>query len=259
MCIAVFDWQPDAERPLLFAGNRDEFYARPTEPMHWWPGEQILAGRDLKADGAWLGITRAGRFALITNIRDPSLKRSGAPSRGGIVREFLASTEPAASYVQKLAAHASAYEGFNLLCGSVATARRELWFLNSTHAAPQRLDAGLYGISNAALDTDWPKLRRAKQGFRHALAERLPAAQDERLLRLMQNATPTAERDLPATGVPMSWERVLGSIFIRHEGYGTRASTVLRVTGDGVRVSEMNYREDAEVSPLREFEFVLVD
>lgn len=257
MCIAVFDWQPDAERAFLLAGNRDEFYARPTESMHWWPGGHILAGHDLRADGAWLGITRGGRFALITNIRDPSLRRSGAPSRGRIVRDFLESTVPAASYVQKLAANASSYEGFNLLCGSVAAGARELWFLNSTHAGPQRLDPGLYGVSNASLDTDWPKLRRAKQGFRHALAERAPAAQDERLLRLLRNATPTAERELPATGVPVSWERVLGSIFINHDGYGTRASTVVRVTGGAVSVHEINYGADAAPEPALGFGFSL--
>jgi uncharacterized protein with NRDE domain len=255
MCIAAFAWNPESDAPLLLAANRDEFFARPTEPMHWWPDAEVLAGRDLKANGAWLGMTRAGRFALLTNIRNPALRRAGAPSRGDIVKDFLESTVPAASFVATLAASAPRFEGFNLLCGDLTGPSRELWFLNSVERVSQRLETGLYGLSNASLDTDWPKLIRVKQGLRHALAEQDRTAQDARLLRLLQNTTPTADRQLPATGVPIEWERALGSIFINRDNYGTRASTVLRVSGAQATVVELSYAADASVSKRGDFAF----
>ena len=258
MCIAALVWHPDAETPLLLAANRDEFFARPTEPMHWWPDSHVLAGRDLKANGAWLGITRQGRFALVTNIRNPALRREGAPSRGDIVKHFLESAVPPSTFVAALAAIAPDYEGFNLLCGQASAASRELWFLNSAEGSGKRLDQGLYGLSNASLDTVWPKLTRIKQGLRHALAEREIKAQDARLLRLLRNATPTSEQQLPDTGAPHEWERALGSIFINRDGYGTRASTVLRVSDGHANATEINYAPDASISQRNDFSFEIV-
>ena len=255
MCIATFAWNPDNETPLVLAANRDEFFARPTEPMHWWPNSPVLAGRDLKANGAWLGITRQGRFALLTNIRNPGLRRDGAPSRGDIVRNFLESSVPSAAFVAALVSISPQFDGFNFLCGQVNGNTRELWFFNSSEHVPRQLEQGLYGLSNASLDTDWPKLTRAKQGLRHALAEREQAERDARLLRLLRNTTPTSERQLPQTGVPLDWERALGSIFISRDGYGTRASTVLCVKGSDVNAIEVNYAPDAGVCLSSSFSF----
>ena len=255
MCIAAFAWNPESETPLVLAANRDEFFARPTEPMHWWPDQQILAGRDLKGNGAWLGVTRAGRFALLTNVRNPALRREDAPSRGGIVKDFLESTIPSSVFVAALAENAPRYEGFNALCGQANAESRELSFLNSVERVGKRLEPGLYGLSNASLDTEWPKLIRIKQGLRHALAERDLSAQDVRLLRLLQNPTPAADRQLPNTGVPIEWERALGSIFINRDDYGTRASTILRVSGARASVAEVNYAPDASVTKRSAFEF----
>lgn len=255
MCVTAFAWNPHSEMPLLLAANRDEFFARPTESMRWWPDSPVLAGRDLKANGAWLGITRHGRFALLTNIRNPGLRRESAPSRGNITKHFLESTVPTATFVAALASIASRYEGFNFLCGQVNGDSRELWFLNSAERVAKRLDQGKYGLSNASLDTGWPKLTRLKQGLRHALAERDFLAQDARLLRLLRNTTPTPERQLPNTGVPLEWERALGSIFINRDGYGTRASTVLRMCGRSADVSEINYAHDANIIQRNDFSF----
>lgn len=255
MCIATFAWNPDSTTPLLVATNRDEFFARPTEPMHWWPDSPVLAGRDLKASGAWLGVTRHGRFALLTNIRNPAMRREGAPSRGDIVKNFLESSVATATFVDALASISPRYEGFNFLCGEVNRDSRELWFLNSAERIARRLDQSQYGLSNASLDTDWPKLSRLKQGLRHALAERDLAEQDARLLRLLRNTTPTPERQLPNTGVPLEWERALGSIFINRDGYGTRASTVLRIGGGSANVAEINYAPDASISQRNDFSF----
>ena len=257
MCIAVFQWNPDAETPLLLAANRDEHFERRTECMHWWPQGNVLAGRDLKADGAWLGITTRGRFALITNIRNPALRREGAPSRGEIVRRYLEGAQPAHTFVDALASKAAEYEGFNLLCGSLCANGRELWFLNSLEATPRLLNAGLYALSNASLDTEWPKVTRIKAGFRHALAERDLTAQNERLFRLLANTTQVADRDLPQTGVPLDWERKLSSISVRREGYGTRASTVMRVVNGQAQVTELNHNEDATSGERNDFAFDL--
>lgn len=255
MCIAAFAWNPDSETPLVLATNRDEFFVRPTAPMDWWPNSPVLAGRDLKANGAWLGITRHGRFALLTNIRNPALRREGAPSRGDIVRNFLESTVQTSIFAAALASIAPHYEGFNFLCGEMNGDSRELWFLNSAERVAKRLDQGQYGLSNASLDTDWPKLSRVKQGLRHALAERDDASQDARLLRLLRNTTPTSEQQLPSTGVPLEWERALGSIFINRDGYGTRASTVLRIGGGAANVIEINYAPDASIGQRNDFSF----
>ena len=258
MCIAAFAWNPEGDTPLLLAANRDEFFARPTEQMHWWPDSSVLAGRDLKANGAWLGITRHGRFALLTNIRNPSLRREGAPSRGDIVKNFLESSVAASTFITALASIAPRFEGFNLLCGQVGESLRELWFLNSAECVAERLIQGQYGLSNASLDTDWPKLSRMKQGLRHALAEQDLAQQDARLVRLLRNSTPTSERHLPSTGVPLDWERALGSIFINREDYGTRASTVLRVSSGHSTVTEINYAPDINLVQRHDFSFAIL-
>ncbi len=257
MCIAAFAWNPDGETPLLLAANRDEFFARPTEPMHWWPDSPVLAGRDLKANGAWLGITQHGRFALLTNIRNPSLRLENAPSRGDVVKNFLESSVAPQAFVTALTSAATRYEGFNLLCGQVNSASREMWFLNSVEGDPVRLNAGVYGLSNASLDISWPKLTRMKQGLRHALAELDPAAQDARLLRLLRNTTPTADALLPSTGVPLEWERALGAIFIKREDYGTRASTILRVNATASVVTEVSFAANSAAC-RRDFSFEIV-
>lgn len=258
MCIAAFAWNPDSDTPLVLAANRDEFFARPTEPMHWWPDSVVLSGRDLKANGAWLGVTRHGRFALLTNIRNPALRQADTPSRGNIVKNFLQSSVATSTFVDALASIASRYEGFNFLCGEVTDESQDLWFLNSAERVARRLDRGHYGLSNASLDTEWPKLMRAKQGLRHALAERDVAAQDARLARLLRNTTPTSEPQLPNTGVPLEWERALGSIFINRDGYGTRASTLLRVNRGRANICEINYAANASISERTAFSFEIL-
>jgi uncharacterized protein with NRDE domain len=257
MCIAVFRWNPDAETPILLAANRDEHFDRPTQAMQWWPQDDVLAGRDLKANGAWLGVTRRGRVALITNIRNPALRKTDAPSRGEIVRSYLESTQSAGGFVATLAAKAGQYEGFNLLCGSLNANERELWFLNSSEAKPRWLDDGIYALSNASLDTPWPKITRIKAGFRQALTEPDQKAQNESLFRLLGNTTQVADSELPNTGVPLDWERNLSSIYVRREGYGTRSSTVMRLANAKVEITELNHNEDSTPGERNNFAFEL--
>lgn len=259
MCITVFRWSPAEDLSLVLAANRDEFFERPTREMHWWPSGQVLAGRDLRANGAWMGVTRRGRFALITNIRNPSLRKNGAPSRGRIVQQFLESADSPADFISTLATRATEFEGFNLLCGvlSHGVESRELWFMNSAEAKPKQLTAGVYALSNASLDTPWPKVLRIKQGVRHALCEQDVETREHRLLRLLANDTRAAKHDLPNTGIAPEIEHELSSIFIRRTGYGTRASSVIHVQQNLASLVELTYSETHANTPSKgqRFEF----
>jgi uncharacterized protein with NRDE domain len=248
MCIVVFRWQPDSDSPLILAANRDEFFARPTQSMHWWRDADILAGRDLQSGGTWLGITRGGRFALVTNVRDPSLRKSNAPSRGLLVSSFLTSDQSAESFATSLASNAHLYEGFNLLCGELAERSERapcMWFLNSRERETQEVASGIHTLSNASLNTAWPKTERIKTAFTYALNIDDAEMQDAALNTLLSDTTQADERELPNTGVPLDWERALSSVFIRHGEYGTRASTRIRVNQRRAELRETIHTRDA--------------
>ena len=226
MCLIVFAWRPGHPQPLIVAANRDEFYARPSLPLaHWEDHPGIYAGRDLKAGGTWLGISETGRFAALTNIRDPQLAQGG-PSRGELVADFLLGRQSAEHYLSELSSRAAAYAGFNLLVGD----SRQLWHLNQQQGTPRQLREGLYGLSNADLDSPWPKLQRAKA----ALANCLSQTQPEALLDLLQDAQVADDDELPNTGVGPALEKMLSSVFIATPSYGTCASTALIVDAAGV-------------------------
>ncbi len=247
MCIAVFQWLANADTPLIVAANRDEFYARPSLPIHWWPDTDLLAGRDERNGGTWMGMTRGGRFALITNVRDPALRKPGAPSRGAIVRDFLLGDSNTEAFLTQLSERSHHYEGFNLVCAELTRERRALWFFNSKENATRALTDGVFALSNASLDTPWPKIERVKAAFRQALA-RPPHEHARALTSLLQDRTRAGDEALPHTGVPLEWERALSSIFIRYGDYGTRASTQLIVRNDSFELTEQTHlpeREDA--------------
>ena len=224
MCLIVFAWQPESPTVLRLASNRDEFYARPSAALSEWqdaPG--VFAGRDLQAGGTWLGITAQGRFAALTNIRDLSQK-AGPRSRGALTADYLLGDDSAPAYLDRIMGDAAEHAGFNLLLGDC----HQLWYFNSQEGQPRQLQAGLYGMSNASLDTPWPKLVRA----RNTLEERLDA-RDEALLELLADTRQPADHLLPDTGVGLAMERLLSTVFIASETYGTRASTVLNLGRDG--------------------------
>ncbi len=227
MCLIVFAWRPAHAQPLILAANRDEFYARPTSPLaRWEESPHVYAGRDLEAGGTWLGISAHGRFAALTNIRNPD-KPPGRRSRGELVAHFLSGSLPIDEYLHEVASRSAEYGGFNLLVGNPD----ELHFLNATDPTPQRLQAGVYGVSNAGLDTPWPKLLKAKA----ALSAQLHDVQPEALFHFLADPHPAPEAELPNTGVGLATEKLLSSVFIASPNYGTRASTVLIVNADGSR------------------------
>ncbi|PIY30278.1 MAG: hypothetical protein COZ09_00550, partial [Comamonadaceae bacterium CG_4_10_14_3_um_filter_60_42] len=154
MCLIAWNWQPASRHPLLLIANRDEYYARPTLPLHWWHDAPILAGRDLQAGGTWLGISRTGRLAALTNHRDPASVRVDAPSRGALVSAFLQTELSASDYLTELASRAADYNPFNLL---VFDGTR-LMGLESRHAKVITMQPGIGAVSNADFLTPWPKL-----------------------------------------------------------------------------------------------------
>ncbi len=227
MCLIVFAWRPTHPQPLIVAANRDEFYARPTQALaQWADAPQVYAGRDLEAGGTWLGISADGRFAALTNIRDPQLPQ-GRRSRGELVAQFLSGQASMDDYLAQVADRAGEYGGFNLLLGDGS----QLWYLNSGDAQPMRLDEGVYGLSNAGLDTPWPKLIKTRAGLAAHLHKPDPAA----LIALLSDPAQAPAAQLPDTGVGLATETLLSSTFIASANYGTRASSVLIVNADGSR------------------------
>lgn len=227
MCLIVFAWRPGHALPLIVAANRDEFYARPTQALAAWedaPG--VHAGRDLEAGGTWLGVGPGGRFAALTNIRDPG-QPLGPRSRGELVATYLRGDLSVEAYLDQVASRSAQYSGFNLLVGD----SRQLGYLHAGEAAPRVLEPGVYGLSNAGLDTPWPKLVKARSRMEGMLDDPDP----QRLLELLGDGEPAPEVDLPETGVGLATEKLLSSVFIASQNYGTRASTVLIVDDQGRR------------------------
>lgn len=253
MCLILLAYKTDAARPLVLAANRDEFYARPTRRAEFWedaPG--LLAGRDVTGGGTWLGVTRAGRVAAVTNFREPSRADAHAPSRGRLVTDFLRGTDGPRRYLEQLAPRASAFNGFNLLVGD---ARTLLYFSNRAAPAPLELRPGVYGLSNHLLDTPWPKVARGKKSLAEALdGDGAPAT--DALFRVLADAEPAPDESLPDTGVGLERERTLSPLFIRGAAYGTRASTVVIFDARGRATFVERAFEAGETHEAR-FEFEL--
>lgn len=224
MCLILFAYKMHPSYRLIIGANRDEFYERSSSPAEFWEdAPQVLAGRDLKEGGTWMGITRAGKFAAITNYRDPAAFKTEAPSRGKLVGNFLTGTENAASYLEKVSRQAHKYNGFNLICGDDSDA-----FVYSNRGEKQKLEAGVYGLSNRFLDSPWPKVVKGKKDLTAAIVEK-GAVLEAALFSILANRKIAPDNKLPSTGIGLDWERLLSSIFIESPGYGTRSSTVLLI------------------------------
>ncbi|HEX3395181.1 MAG TPA: NRDE family protein [Steroidobacteraceae bacterium] len=223
MCLVLLAWRGHAKYPCVIAANRDELHSRPAVAAHWWPTRPpILAGRDLSAGGTWLGVTRSGRFAALTNYRDPEQRRPGTPSRGTLVTSILMSGASIDQSLEKLRRVSEEYNGFNLLFSDGA----RLAIYESVSGSGRELGPGIYGLSNHLLDTPWPKVQTAKSRLSRALSESATAAG---LLELLRDGEPAPDEQLPRTGLSLPWERLLSSAFVRAPEYGTRCSTVLRI------------------------------
>lgn len=224
MCLTVFAFQADPRYPLIFASNRDEFYDRPAQPAtFWYDHPTLLAGRDLKAGGTWLGITTDHRFAAITNYRDMDSVKENAPSRGNLVAEYLASDMEAPDYLNKLLQTGDQFNGFNLIAGTTT----ELWYYSNQLDTISKVQPGIHTLSNAFLNTPWPKTEKAKKGFRRLMQNESDQMEDK-IFELLQDRETFPDNRLPTTGLTKEMERLVSSIFITSDRYVTRCSTLIK-------------------------------
>lgn len=252
MCLILFAVNAHPDYPLVIAANRDEFYARPTQPLApWADAPQLLAGRDLEAGGTWLGLTREGRFAAITNVHGDAALHGRKRSRGELTRDFLLGAGSAAAYAQRAAEDGGYYTGFNLLVGDSSGL---FYCSNRNHGDPRRLDGGIYGLANESLDTPWPKVESGKAELQQLL-EGEP--QPQALLALLADHAP-APADASLEVIGLSREEILTSRFLSSERYGTRASTVLLIDCAGLAtVWEQNFSSGGRAGELRRFDWQL--
>ncbi len=225
MCLLVVAYRVHPIYQLIVAANRDEFFCRPTAAADFWSDRpDVLAGRDLKQGGTWLGVTRTGRFAALTNVRDPTSIRTAAKSRGLIVSDFLTGNDAPAMFVEDLKERSHQYNGFNVIVAD----HDNLSYFNSVTANSENLSPGIYGLSNHRLDTPWPKVVRSKASLEQALNKEGHELEIELFAMLSDRARAT-DATLPDTGVGLDKERWLSPVFITGQDYGTRCSTVLMV------------------------------
>jgi len=227
MCLILFGYKISKKYPLVLIANRDEFYQRPTAPMHFWNNNpSILAGKDLEQGGTWFGIHENGRFAALTNYRDPSSLRQNAPSRGDIIVDFLESDLPAETYFLSFKKKAGIYNGFNLLFGDKDTL---FWFSNLKNTV-EKVTPGIHGLSNRFIDTPWPKVETGKRKLENALNRSITP---DSLFSILADRHVPDDTLLPSTGMTLEWERLLSPLFIQSETYGTSSSIVMQMDQRG--------------------------
>lgn len=233
MCLLVLAWRAHPRYRLVVAANRDEYHDRPADPLAPWPApHELLAGRDLRAGGTWLGIDRRRRFGILTNYRERQAAPAGAPSRGGLVPNYLAASAGAGEYLGSIEPLADRYGGFNLLLADTES----LWYgSNRMEPFAQRLEPGIYGLSNHRLDSPWPKLTRVRRSFQGWLRDASGAGDEpQALLEMLDDRRPAgADEARPATTSTGRLERALSAPFVEHPEFGTRCSTVLLLESSG--------------------------
>ena len=252
MCLILLAIKKHPEYKLIIAANRDEYYDRPTAPATFWEDTpDMLAGKDLRAGGTWLGITRNGRIGAITNYRDPASRKKNTPSRGRLVSNFLLCRESPVEYLDNLAQDADNYNGFNLIIGD----KDQLFWYSNQGKDMYNLSPGIYGLSNRLLDTPWPKIIRGKNALEHILSEREDPSPEE-LFQILNERTIADDESLPNTGVGPEWEIILSPIFILSPTYGTRSSTLLFIDmHDRVTFIEKTHNSNPDHTRPLKYEF----
>lgn len=253
MCLIAFSLGQSARFPLVVAANRDEFFRRPTEPLGWWTtdtGNRVLSGRDLQSGGTWLAISPEGRVTAVTNVREGT-PEAGYASRGELPLRAL--REPESQLQKSLANTSTRYAGFNL----VSLSDTNGWYFSNRDARPgRRIHRGMYGLSNHLLQTPWPKLLRLREAVGRTVtsAKSNASALHQDLIQLLQDTTPAPDHLLPDTGMHRDTERFLSSPFITGAEYGTRATTIVSVSGAGeIHVTEQSWAPEGRPEKLREF------
>ncbi len=251
MCLILFSYNNHPDYKLILASNRDEFFNRPSLSLSLWDNsESILAGRDLKDGGTWLGVSKGGKFAAITNFRDPKTLKTDAPSRGILVSEYLKGKKSPGDYLEEKMTRRNEYNGFNFLAGD----ETDLFYYSNAGGSLKKLDSGLYGLSNRFLDTPWPKVVKGKEGLKEIISEK--DFSQESIFSLLADSNCPPDSDLPDTGIGIEWERLLGSLFISSETYGTRCSTILTIDYNSrINVVERTFSKKGEILKQSEESF----
>ncbi len=238
MCLILFSYKMHPHYRLILAANRDEFYNRPTAPLDYWAAHpEVLAGRDLRGNGTWLGVTTAGRIAAITNFREGGVPIQKAPSRGELIRNYLAADSAPADYLNEVRNVGHIYNGFNLFTGDTD----ELFYYSNRATRIHKLKPGFYGISNHLLDTSWPKVKNGKARLQGQLNgnEKIDF---EKIFKILSDRSKPMDDELPNTGVGLQWERILSPLFITSSDYGTRSSSIVLIATSGqVTVMERSF------------------
>ncbi len=237
MCLIFFSLKQHPRYKLIIAANRDEFYNRKTEAANFWNGHPtILGGRDLEANGTWMGITKSGRISMLTNYRDPKNINPNAPSRGHLVSNYLEQDISPENYLKQIEPKAREYNGFNLLVGNPT----EFFYLSNYKTGIDKITSGLHGLSNHLLETPWPKVGRGKQKFEQILKSENISSQQ--LFEFLYDGERALDDQLPETGIGLERERALSSMFIKSPNYGSRCSTVILIDQENhVEFSERVY------------------
>lgn len=233
MCLAIIATKTLQNWPLIIIANRDELHNRPTLPADpWTDAPHILGGRDLSAGGTWLGLSSQGRLALLTNYREPGQNDPTAPSRGHLADAFLRGNTLAPEFIADLQTCKKKYNGFNLLLSD----QSGLWyFSNRGEATAREIGVGVVGLSNASLDTPWPKLKRTRDAVaEHLQIKNILNPEPDRLFEIMADTRSANFEELPDTGLGPEREKLLGSPFIKNERYGTRCTTLIMQRFDGM-------------------------
>lgn len=253
MCLILLALDVHPDYSLIVAANRDEFYDRPTARAAFWSDAPwVLAGRDLRAGGTWLGVDRRGRFAAVTNYRQGQREGAAPRSRGHLVSDYLTGPMDGRAHMAGVERDAALYHGFNLIAGDVRT----LFYFSNRESGARELEPGVYGLSNHLLDSPWPKVTAGKSGLTALLAG--SGKLTPSLFRLLSDRSQATDDLLPRTGVSPEWERMLSSAFIASDEYGTRSSTVALVGRDGVvRLEEHSFGPGAAPEEEVTYEFVI--
>lgn len=237
MCVIYLAFQKHSEYPLILLANRDEFYDRPTAAAEKWEDfPNILAGRDLVHGGTWLGVNDAGRFAAVTNFHQPSAPK-GTVSRGNLVADFLKENDSSENYLQEIKQNREKFSGFNLFVGKVNSEKQEVFYYSNRSEDIQKLECGIYGLSNHLLDTAWQKVLKGKSTFSKMLEQN--ELEEDTMFEILADKIPAEDQDLPDTGIGLEREKILSSIFIETPIYGTRSSTILLIDENG----EITFKE----------------
>ena len=253
MCLILFSYQQHPEYKLILAANRDEFYARKTQSADYWiPEKHIIGGRDLEASGTWMGVSMHGKISMLTNYRDLTRIKPEAPSRGLLVADFLVKQSDPKEYFDEIEKTKEAYNGFNLIAGTAD----ELWYVSNYSGKPEPIQKGIHGLSNALLNSPWPKVEKGKSKLKNLIESN--KLDENNLFDLLYDDMKAPDQHLPDTGVGLEKERLLSPMFIKSPGYGSRCSTVILISRDNsVRFVEREYNPDTFAYSQKEFSFTI--